>query len=115
MSAAVLRADASIPANPALFLQTDGADERWLLEGDNRRDDGGGGQSVEWSFDHIEHHPLMVRVRRRIGDGKHNRLVFAFLKAGVMSEAQFIRSDSGSPQGGIFTPRTQKVTFNLTA
>jgi len=32
----------------------------------------------------------MVRVRRRIGDGNLNRLVFAFLKAGVMSETQFI-------------------------
>ena len=42
----------------------------------------------------------MDRVRQRIGDGKLNRLILAFLKSGVLSETQFIRTDSGTPQGG---------------
>jgi hypothetical protein len=75
---------------------------QWAIEGD-----------IKGCFDHIEHHPLMVRVRRRIGDGKLNRLVFAFLKAGVMSEAQFIRSDSGSPQGGILSPLLSNVALSI--
>ncbi len=75
---------------------------QWAIEGD-----------IKGCFDHIEHHPLMMRVRRRIGDGKLNRLVFAFLKAGVMSEAQFIRSDSGSPQGGILSPLLCNVALSI--
>jgi RNA-directed DNA polymerase len=74
---------------------------QWAVEGD-----------IKGCFDNIGHHPLMVRVRRRIGDGKFNRLVFAFLKAGVMSETQFIRSDSGSPQGGILSPLLSNVALS---
>lgn len=55
----------------------------------------------------------MVRVRRRIGDGKLNRLVLALLKGGVMSEAQFIRSDSGSPQGGILSPLLSNAALSI--
>jgi group II intron reverse transcriptase/maturase len=75
---------------------------QWAVEGD-----------IKGCFDNIGHHPLMVRVRRRIGDGKLNRLVFAFLKAGVMSETQFIRSDSGSPQGGILSPLLSNVALSI--
>ncbi len=75
---------------------------QWAIEGD-----------IKGCFDHIGHHPLMVRVRRRIGDGKLNRLVLAFLKAGVMSETQFIRSDSGSPQGGILSPLLSNVALSI--
>ena len=74
----------------------------WAVEGD-----------IKGCIDNIGHHPLMVRVRRRIGDGKLNRLVLAFLKAGVMSEAQFIRGDSGSPQGGILSPLLSNVALSI--
>lgn len=66
---------------------------QWAVEGD-----------IKGCFDAIDHHALMVRVRRRIGDGKVSRLVLAFLKAGVLSEAQFVRTDAGTPQGGILSP-----------
>jgi RNA-directed DNA polymerase len=75
---------------------------QWAIEGD-----------IKSCFDHIGHHPLMMRVRRRIGDGKLNRLILAFLKAGVMSEEQFIRSDSGSPQGGILSPLLSNVALSI--
>jgi retron-type reverse transcriptase len=35
------------------------------------------------------------------------------LKAGVLAEDQFLRTDNGTPQGGIITPFTQKVISNL--
>jgi retron-type reverse transcriptase len=63
-----------------------------------------------WSFDHIDHHALMDRVRLRVGDAKTLRLIVAFLKAGVLSEGQFARSDAGTPQGGILAPPTQLQT-----
>jgi len=75
---------------------------QWAIEGD-----------IKGCFDHIGHHPLMMRVRQRIGDGKLNRLVLAFLKAGVISETQFIRSDSGSPQGGILSPLLSNVALSI--
>jgi retron-type reverse transcriptase len=42
---------------------------------------------VRGCFDNISHYGLMNRVRRCIGDCKVNRLIVAFLKAGVLTEA----------------------------
>jgi group II intron reverse transcriptase/maturase len=74
---------------------------QWAIEGD-----------IKGCFDNIDHHALMVRVRRRIGDAKVNRLVLAFLKAGVLSEEQFLRSDTGTPQGGILSPLLANVVLS---
>jgi RNA-directed DNA polymerase len=62
-------------------------------------------------FDEIDHTALMERVRARIKDKRVLALVKAFLKAGVMT-ATGDREDSltGTPQGGILTPPTQKAT-----
>ena len=75
---------------------------QWAIEGD-----------IKGCFDHIDHHKLMERVRLRIGDGKLNRLIVAFLKAGVMSATQFTRSDSGTPQGGILSPLLANVALSI--
>jgi len=74
---------------------------QWVIEGD-----------VKSCFDEIGHHGLMVRVRRRIGDHKLTRLLVAFLKAGVLSEDQFTRSDSGTPQGGILSPLLANIALS---
>jgi retron-type reverse transcriptase len=74
---------------------------QWAIEGD-----------IKGCFDNIDHHGLMMRVRRRVDDAKTNRLVVAFLKAGVLSEGQFFRSGAGTPQGGILTPPTQVQISN---
>jgi retron-type reverse transcriptase len=74
---------------------------QWAVEGD-----------IKGCFDNIDHHALMVRVRRRIGDPKVNRLVLAFLKAGVLAEEQFLRSDRGTPQGGILSPLLANIALS---
>ena len=81
-----------------------------------------GGSASRWvgrvvcSFDHIDQHLLMQRVRQHCADLRVNRVLVQFLKAGVlMSEEQFLRTDAGTPQGGIITPRTQKRTCRRTA
>jgi group II intron reverse transcriptase/maturase len=74
---------------------------QWAIEGD-----------IKGCFDNIDHHGLMVRVRRRIGDPKLNQLVLAFLKAGVMSEQQFARSEAGTPQGGILSPLLANIALS---
>lgn len=74
---------------------------QWAIEGD-----------IRGCFDHIGHHGLMTRVRRRIGDPKTCRMIVAFLKAGVMSEAQFARTDTGTPQGGILSPLLANIALS---
>jgi retron-type reverse transcriptase len=66
---------------------------------------------VKGCFDNLSHHGIMNRVRRRIGDNKVNRLILSFLQAGAMSEEGFLRTQSGTPQGGILTPPTEWKTF----
>jgi RNA-directed DNA polymerase len=75
---------------------------QWAIEGD-----------IKGCFDNIGHHGLMQRVRRRVLDAKLNRLVLAFLKAGVLSEAQFLRSPSGTPQGGILSPLLANIALSV--
>jgi group II intron reverse transcriptase/maturase len=75
---------------------------QWAIEGD-----------IKGCFDNIGHHGLMERVRRRVGDAKLERLVLAFLKAGVLSEEQFLRSDSGTPQGGILSPLLANIALSV--
>ena len=55
----------------------------------------------------------MERVRRRVGDAKVNRLVVAFLKAGVMAEKQFVRNNLGTPQGGILSPLLANIALSV--
>ena len=75
---------------------------QWIVEGD-----------IKGCFDNINHHGLMERVRRRVLDPKANRLILAFLKAGVLSEQQFLRSDAGTPQGGILSPLLANIALSV--
>jgi len=68
---------------------------------------------IKGCFDNISHYGLMRRVRQRISDAKVNRLVLAFLKAGVLSEEQFLRSDAGAPQGGILSPLLSNIALSV--
>jgi group II intron reverse transcriptase/maturase len=74
---------------------------QWAVEGD-----------IKGCFDNIDHHKLMSRLRRRIGDAKVNRLVGAFLRAGVLAEDQFSRTDTGTPQGGILSPLLANIALS---
>ncbi|MGY4430927.1 RNA-directed DNA polymerase [Bradyrhizobium sp. F1.13.1] len=71
---------------------------RFVIEGD-----------IKGCFDAVDHHVLMERVRRRIGDRKVLRLVLAFLKAGVMIEGTVRHPVTGTPQGGIISPLLANV------
>ena len=71
---------------------------RFVIEGD-----------IKGCFDAVDHHVLMERVRRRIGDRKVLGLVLAFLKAGVMIEGSVRHPVTGTPQGGIVSPLLANV------
>ena len=62
----------------------------WVIEGD-----------IKGCFDNLSQHQILERIRRRCADRKVIRLIRAFLKAGVLAEDQFIRTDAGTPQGGL--------------
>jgi group II intron reverse transcriptase/maturase len=65
----------------------------WVIEGD-----------IKACFDNVDHHILLNRARKRIGDRKVIGLLRAFLKAGVMAEGRLRHSVAGTPQGGIISP-----------
>jgi group II intron reverse transcriptase/maturase len=75
---------------------------QWAIEGD-----------IKGCFDHIDHHGLMVRIRRRVTDSKVGRLIVAFLKAGILSREQFFRSEVGTPQGGILSPLLANIALSV--
>jgi group II intron reverse transcriptase/maturase len=75
---------------------------QWVIEGD-----------IQGCFDNIDHHLLMQRVREHCADRRVNRLLVQFLKAGVLSEEQFFRTDAGTPQGGIISPLLANIALGL--
>ncbi|MEK6801591.1 MAG: group II intron reverse transcriptase/maturase [Nitrospirota bacterium] len=75
---------------------------QWVVEGD-----------IKGCFDHIDHHLLMNRVRQHCADRRVNRLLVQFLKAGALSEEQFLRTDAGTPQGGIISPLLANIALSV--
>lgn len=70
----------------------------WVIEGD-----------IKSYFDTIHHRKLMQLLKRRIRDKKLLRLVWLFLKAGVMEGTLFTPTKTGTPQGGIISPLLANV------
>jgi len=70
----------------------------WVIEGD-----------IKSYFDTINHKKLMQLLRRRIKDKKLQRLIWRFLKAGVMEGKLFKDTEQGTPQGGIISPLLANV------
>jgi RNA-directed DNA polymerase len=64
---------------------------------------------------HRYHEWLIRFVEHRVGDRRVIRLIRKWLKAGVMEDGEVTRPEVGTPQGGVATPRTQKVTSALIA
>ena len=78
--------------------------KRWVVDID-----------VEKFFDRVNHDILMSKVSYRVKDERVLKLIRRYLEAGMMQDGLTTQRTVGTPQGGPSTPRTQKVTFNLTA
>lgn len=65
----------------------------WAIEGD-----------IRGCFDHIHHVKLLELIAKRIQDVRILQLVEDFLVAGVMEGQLFVRTEEGTPQGGIVSP-----------
>src|SRR5258707_8924579 len=64
-------------------------------------------------FGSVDHEKLLTLVAQRVADGRVLRLIEAMLKAGSYGKGQLFPSERGTPQGGVVTPRTQKVMWLL--
>jgi len=77
----------------------------WLFEFD-----------VKGAFDNLDHDLLMKALCRHTDCKWVLLYVGRWLKAPSISESGTVLArNRGTPQGSVVTPRTQKVTFNLTA
>jgi len=63
-------------------------------------------------FDNIHQRKLMKLIKRRIADKKLLRLIWKYLKAGVMEGEIFKKTDKGVPQGGIISPLFANIYLN---
>jgi len=63
---------------------------RWVAESD-----------IASCFEAIPHSGLMAAIEERISDRKVLKLLRAMLRAGVMSDQAVVRSEAGTPQGGL--------------
>ena len=71
---------------------------------------------VKGAFDDLDHDLLMKAVRTHIKDRWALLYIERWLKAPFeTAEGLLVHREKGTPQGGVATPRTQKVISNLTA
>jgi RNA-directed DNA polymerase len=65
----------------------------WVIEGD-----------IQGAFDTIHHEILLNCLTKRIADHRVLKLIKSFLKAGMMENTLFKRTNIGTPQGGLCSP-----------
>jgi len=86
----------------ALYVGIERRKVNWVLDAD-----------IRGFFDAIGHERLVKFIERRVADRRVVRLIQKWLNAGVLEDGEWMRSEKGTPQGGVITPRTQKVTSAL--
>jgi group II intron reverse transcriptase/maturase len=67
---------------------------------------------LESYFDTVHHRKLLSILKRRIADRAIIDLIAKFLKAGVMEDGLFARTETGVPQGGVISPLLANVYLN---
>jgi group II intron reverse transcriptase/maturase len=85
----------------AAFNAIDTRKYYWIIEGD-----------ISSYFDTINHRKLIKIIRRRIRDKRLLRLIWKFLRAGVMEGKLFTDTRLGTPQGGIVSPLLANIYLN---
>lgn len=63
-------------------------------------------------FDTVHHRTLLSLLKRRIADHDLLDLLWKFLKAGVLDQGLFARTETGVPQGAIISPLLSNVYLN---
>jgi group II intron reverse transcriptase/maturase len=67
---------------------------------------------IKGYFDTVHHRKLLSILKQRIADKDILDLIWKFLKAGVMEDGLFARTQTGVPQGGVISPLLANVYLN---
>jgi group II intron reverse transcriptase/maturase len=67
---------------------------------------------IKGYFENVDHGTLGKILQNRITDRKVLKLIWSFLKAGVMEDGKYRHSMLGTPQGGIVSPLLANVYLN---
>ena len=59
---------------------------------------------IKGYFNNINHDKLMLMMKQRISDRRILKMIWKWLKAGVMENGELTESELGSPQGGVISP-----------
>lgn len=59
---------------------------------------------IKGFFDNVDHHWMIECLNQRISDPNFRSLIIKFLKAGVIEEGKYSKTEKGTPQGGILSP-----------
>jgi len=68
---------------------------------------------IKGFFDNIPHSLIMKLVAQRIADGNILRLIWKFLKSGVMEDGVFKKTKKGTPQGGVISPLLANIVLDV--
>jgi group II intron reverse transcriptase/maturase len=82
----------------ALSVAITGKKVNWILDAD-----------VKGFFDAIDHQWLIKFLEHRIGDRRVLRLIRKWLRAGVIEEGEWSKTEQGSPQGSVISPLLSNV------
>lgn len=67
---------------------------------------------LEKFFDNVPQDKLMSLVHKIINDGDTESLIGKYLKAGVMVQGRYEKTDRGTPQGGNLSPLLSNIMLN---
>lgn len=67
---------------------------------------------LEKFFDNVPQDKLMSLVHNMINDGDTESLIRKYLKAGVMIQGRYEKTDRGTPQGGNLSPLMSNIMLN---
>lgn len=71
---------------------------KWIIDAD-----------IKKCFDSFDHKILVDILKRRVNDGSINRLLYQWMKAGVIDGDQMFKPESGVPQGNIISPLLSNI------
>ena len=64
---------------------------------------------IKGFFDNVNHKWMIECLNQKISDPNFRSIIIKFLKAGVMEQGKYYRTEQGTPQGGIISPTLANI------